>query len=345
MTNIKQEYYGTLPDGRKVSQYTMSNGQGICVKLIDYGATVTAIEVPDRHGIAEDVTLGFDRLEDWVKLNKPYFGATIGRCANRIAFARFSLEGKEYQLAANNGPHSLHGGEFGFDKRLWKGEVAPDEIGPAVKFTYRSPDGEENYPGNLDVEVIYTLTDNGSLILTYAAETDQTTLVNLTHHSYFNLAGQGHGTILDHELFIAADTYNPVDETLIPTGENAPVEGTPFDFRKTRKIGQHAQAIGGYDHNFVLSGDALKTPAACIFEENSGRKMELFTSEPCFQLYTGSQLDGVPGKGGVIYGPYAGFCMEPQREPDAIHHDHFHPVVLHPGELYKQVTTYRFGVI
>lgn len=345
MMNVTTERFGMLPDGREITRFTLVNAQGMRVKLINYGAAVTAIEVPDRHGEIADVTLGFDTLEDWTTRNNPYFGVTAGRCANRIAFAHFSLEGKEYQLAANNGPHALHGGTVGFDKRVWTAEVAPEEIGPAVKFTYRSPDGEENYPGTLDVELVYTLTDNGSLILTYAAETDKATLCNLTHHSYFNLAGQGRGTILDHQLQIEADTYNPVDDTLIPTGECAPVDGTPFDFRTPKAIGAQAEAIGGYDHNFILRRDGLTQPAARVVDPVSGRTLELFTSEPCFQLYTGSQLDGVRGKGGAVYGPYGGFCMEPQHEPDAVHHDHFHPVVLRPGQVYAHVTTYRFGTV
>lgn len=344
---ISSELFGTLPDGREVRRYTLLNSHGMMVRIINLGGIVTELHAPDRDGRKADVVLGFDRLEPYLG-DHPHFGAITGRVVNRIAFGRFTLDGKEYQLACNNGPHHLHGGPGGFVKRWWAAEPVAAESEVGLRMTYRSVDGEENYPGNLDVTVLYTLTHADELRIDYTAVTDAPTLCNLTNHSYFNLAGQGQGTILEHLLELNADHYTPSDDTLIPTGEIAPVAGTPLDFRRPSPIGarfdQLTNTPRGYDHNFVInrSGEGLVF-AARVREARSGRVMEVHTTEPGVQLYTGNFLDGsLVGKGGCRYPQYAGFCLETQHYPDAPNKPQFPSIVLRPGETYRQTTVYRF---
>lgn len=333
--------------------YTLTNKNGMQTSLTNYGATIVTLLVPDRKGQLGDVTLGFDTLEAYRGKN-PFFGCVAGRCANRIGNARFSLNGVEYRLAANNGQNHLHGGLRGFDKALWQ-TLSHDNR--QVQFFYRSPDGEENYPGTLSTTVTYTLTDDNELRIDYHATTDKDTIVNLTNHAYFNLTAfdpsiPGSETILNHELLLEADRFTPIDETLIPTGELRPVEGTPMDFRKRTVIGARVNADDeqlrygmGYDHNWVLnqSGGTLVRGAE-VYEPNSGRKMEVFTTQPGIQFYAGNQLDGtVIGKRGQVYKRNAGLCLETQTFPDAINKPHFPSPILRPGEEYSHTTVFRFS--
>lgn len=347
---VRHAPFGTMPDGQTVNQYTLTNANGIELAAIGYGGIITSLRVPDRTGSMDDIVLGFDRLEDYLK-EHPFFGAIIGRYGNRIAKGRFTLNGQTYALATNNGPNHLHGGNKGFDKVLW--QVEPVTGRNALVFTRTSPDGEEGYPGNLRVRVMYTLTDKNELIVDYSATTDKPTPVNLTQHSYFNLAGQASGDILGHELMLNADRYTPVDDTLIPTGELAPVAGTPFDFRKPTAIGarikaSHAQlkAGGGYDHNWVLNrkGAALQL-AARVVEPKTGRTLEVATTEPGIQFYSGNFLDGtLKGKGGAVYNHRTGFCLETQHFPDSPNQPTFPSTILKPGQEYKTQTVFTFGV-
>jgi len=296
------------------------------------------------------VVLGFDNLAGYLG-GHPYFGAATGRVANRIAKGKFTLDGKEYKLAVNNPPNSLHGGLKGFDKVVWKAEDASGPVGPAVRLGYLSPDGEEGYPGNLAVTVTYTVTQSAELKIDYTATTDKATPVNLTNHTYFNLAGPASGTILGHELMLAADQYTPVDDTMIPTGEIRPVQGTPLDFTKPATFGARIDEIkgepGGYDHNYVLRGDHNKPVlAARVREPKSGRVLEMLTTEPGVQLYTANFLDGtLRGKGGVVYKKHQAFCLEAQHFPDAVHHASFPSTILRPGATYAQTTIYRFSAL
>ncbi|MGZ8899456.1 MAG: aldose epimerase family protein [Limisphaerales bacterium] len=346
MTNIQQENFGKLPDGSTVKRYTLTNQNGITAKVIEYGAILTELWLPDKNGRSGNVVAGFDNLDQYLK-GCPFFGATTGRYANRIAKGRFTLEGREYTLAINNGPNALHGGLKGFDKQLWKSEPLPPNDGQqGVRFTYWSKDGEEGYPGNLNVTVTYTLTDDNSLIIDYIATTDKTTVVNLTNHSYFNLADAG--DILNHEIRIAADRYTPVNDQLIPTGELASVTGTPFDFQRPSKIGARFDQLTnnprGYDHNFVLkrTGSGLET-IAWVSEPTTGRRMEVLTTEPGMQLYTGNFLDGkLTGVGGINYKQHSAFCLETQHFPDSPNNPKFPSTTLHPVETFKSTTAYRF---
>lgn len=350
--SVARAPFGTLPDGTPVEIVTLTNARGVEVRAITYGGIIVSIRVPDRHGRMGDVVLGYDTLDGYVTKN-PYFGCITGRYANRIARARFTLDGRTYQLAANDGPNHLHGGVRGFDKVVWRAESvdAPGRAG--VVFSRTSPDGEEGYPGALDVRVAYTLTDEDVLRVEYEATTDRPTVVNLTQHSYFNLAGEGSGDALGHVLTIDADRYTPVDATLIPTGELAPVDGTPFDFRTPAPIGARIAADHeqirrgrGYDHNFVLrrAGEGL-VRAARVVEPTTGRTLEVWTTEPGLQFYSGNFLDGsIRGKGGHVYGHRAGFCLETQHFPDSPNQPHFPPTVLRPGERYRSTTEFRFGV-
>ncbi len=344
--DIDKMNFGKTPDGTPVELYVLKNG-ALMVKVMTYGAIVTEIIAPDRDGKEGDVVLGFDNLEGYLG-GHPYFGAAVGRFANRIAGAKFSLDGKDYTLAVNNGPNSLHGGTKGFDKVVWKAEEVPGPD-PAVRFTYHSPDGEEGYPGNLDVAVTYTVTKANELRIDYKATTDKATPVNLTNHSYFNLGGPASGTILDHELTLAADKYTPANETLVPTGELAPVAGTPLDFTKATPIGRRIKDIKaepvGYDHNFVLRGDGSKPAfAARVRDPKSGRVLEVFTTEPGIQFYTGNFLDGSnKGKGGVAYKQHGAFCLEAQHFPDSVNQPNFPSTILRPGQVYTQTTVYRFS--
>ncbi|MGA2604751.1 MAG: aldose epimerase family protein [Verrucomicrobiia bacterium] len=336
--------FGTLSDKSTVTRFSLSNPHGVTASVMNYGATLVALEAPDRHGHPADITLGFDNLDGYVRRNSPYFGCIVGRCANRIAHGRFHLDGREYRLATNDGPHHLHGGRKGFDKAYWRAEAGTGQ-NPSVRFTYHSPDGEEGYPGNLSVAVVYTLTDNNELIIDYTATTDQPTPVNLTNHTYFNLANSE--TILDHELMIASTRFVPVDDTLIPTGELKPVEGTPMDFTRPTRIGQRIDQVkgdpGGYDHTYVLNGDGDRTKlAARVCEPRSGRVLEALTTEPGIQFYTGNFLNGsVAGKRGYAYPKHGGFCLEAQHLPDAVNQPAFPSVILRPGQTYKQKTVFR----
>ena len=336
-----------MPDGAPVKLFTLTNSKGMSAKVSGYGAALTELHVPDRNGTVANVVLGFDNLDAYLKRH-PFFGVTAGRVANRIAKARFTLEGREYILAANNGQNHLHGGLKGFDKVLWQGKGLPPagrEI--AVKFSYFSKDGEEGYPGNLSVTVTFTLTEDNELKIDYQATTDKATPVNLTNHSYFNLAGSG--DTLGHEVTIHAERYTPIDAELIPTGEIASVNHTPLDFTKPMPIGARIDKLkpvpGGYDHNYVLnSGGKSLALAAQVYEQQTGRVMEVFTTEPGIQLYTGNFLDGkVSSHGGVVYNQHAGLCLETQHFPDAVNHANFPSTILRPGESYKSTTIYKFG--
>ncbi|MFO7867661.1 MAG: aldose epimerase family protein [Candidatus Aminicenantes bacterium] len=343
---IEKSIFGRHPDGREVDLYTLANGRGMKTGIMTYGATVVFLEVPDRHGNSADITLGHDSLEGYLEAS-PYFGAIVGRYANRIAEGRFTLDDKEYELAANDGKNHLHGGLRGFDKVIWEAEAAEKENAVGVTFRYSSPHGEEGYPGNLDCSVTYWLTEDGELKLEYHAVTDKATPVNLTHHSYFNLAGQGNGDILGHELMLNADKYTPVNDQLIPTGEIKPVKGTPFDFTSPHTIGERIHQVpGGYDHNFVLKSNGEKpAPAARVYEPESGRVMEIHTTEPGIQFYSGNFLDGtITGKSGKVYHQHYGFCLETQHFPDSPNHPHFPPTILRPGEAHTSTTVYKFGV-
>jgi aldose 1-epimerase len=346
--SVKKEAFGKTGDGVAVDLYTLTNAAGMKAKIMTYGAILTELDAPGRDGKTADVVLGFDNLKDYLA-GHPYFGATVGRVANRIAKGEFTLDGKKYKLAVNNGPNALHGGKKGFDKVVWKAEPETLPDGAAVKFTYLSKDGEEGYPGNLTVTVVYTLTNSDALRIDYTAKTDKATPVNLTNHTYFNLAGTQSGDILGHELTLNADKYTPADDTLIPTGEIKPVKDTPLDFTKPRKIGERIDQLKGeprgYDHNFVLNSAGKELAlAATVREPKSGRIMEMFTTEPGVQFYTGNFLDGKQtGKGGVVYKKHAGFCLEAQHFPDSVNHANFPSMILKPGETYRQTTIYKFS--
>jgi aldose 1-epimerase len=351
--SVVRSAFGSMPDGRTVERFALRNAHGLEVSAITYGGIITSLRVPDRQGRMGDVVLGFDALDPYLA-GTPYFGAIIGRYGNRIGGGRFELDGTTYQLATNDGANHLHGGNVGFDKVLWAGEPFQSDTSVGVVFSYTSPDGEEGYPGTLDVQVTYTLTDSDRLVFDYHATTDAPTPVNLTQHSYFNLGGEGSGTILDHELFVAASAYTPVDEGLIPTGEIATVEGTPFDFRERTAIGARIDAddpqlaLGpGYDHNFVLdtAGEGLLSLAARVVEPTSGRTMEILTDQPGLQFYSGNFLDGtLVGKSGRPYVHRGGFCLETQHFPDSPNQPAFPSTILRPGQEYRTRTVYAFGV-
>jgi aldose 1-epimerase len=345
--SLQTKPFGWLPDNSEVTLFTLTNENGLAASVMNYGATLVQLLTPDRDGKLADITLGFNTLDGYIKHNSPYFGCIVGRCCNRIAHGRFHLNGHEHRLATNNGPHHLHGGSKGFDKAFWLAETG-DAESSSVKFTYRSPDGEEGYPGNLNVAVVYALTDNNELIVEYTATTDKATPVNLTNHTYFNLTGVG--TILDHEMMIDSSQFVPVDETLIPTGKLQPVKGTPMDFTKPTRIGQRLDQVGGdpigYDHCYAVNNaDGKIRFAARASDPKSGRVLEVHTTQPGVQFYTGNFLNGRgSGKSGMGYQQHAGFCLETQHFPDAINQPTFPSIVLHPGETYSQKTTFRFTV-
>jgi aldose 1-epimerase len=341
---ITKEPFGKTGDGEKVDLYTLTNANGLKAGIITYGGIVTSLHVPDRNGNFADIVLGYDGLEQYIK-NIPYFGALIGRCANRITKAKFTLDGVEYILAANNGPNHLHGGIKGFDKVVWNAEQIQSDDGPALKLTYLSKDGEEGYPGNLKCTVIYILTNNNEFKISYEAETDKATVINLTHHSYFNLAGHNCGDILGHELMLTADNLTAVDEDLIPTGQIKPVKGTAMDFSKPMSVGSRiAEVKDGYDHNYVLNNsDGSLALAASVYEPKSGRVMEIFTTEPGIQFYSGNFLDNsIKGKG-TAYNKHSGLCLETQHFPDSPNKPSFPSVVLRPGEKYTHLTVHKFS--
>jgi aldose 1-epimerase len=341
--------FGKTKDGTEVDLYTLTNKNGVVAKVMTYGATLTELRVPDKDGKLTDVVLGFDDVAGYEGKANQYFGCTVGRVANRVANGRFTLDGKEYKLAQNNKPHTLHGGDKGFDKVVWGSLPARRRRGSqAVSLTYTSPDGEESFPGRLRVSVVYRLSDKDELTIGYTATTDKATPVNLTNHAYFNLAGHETGDILGHEVTIFAAKYTPADDTLIPTGKIEPVKGTPFDFTRPTAIGARIDQLkgdpGGYDVNYVLdSGGGKLTRAARVRDPKSGRVMEVLTTEPGLQFYSGNFLNGTAiGKGGAVYKKHAAFCLEAQHFPDSVHHKEFPSIILRPGETYKQTTVYRF---
>lgn len=332
---------------KKTMLYTLKNKNGMTVEFTNYGATVVSIRVPDRMGKFEDVTLGYDNVQGY-RDGKSYFGCTAGRYANRIAHGKFTLEGVEYTLPLNNGPNSLHGGVNSIDKQVWDARLIVD----AIVFSTVVPDGENGYPGELKLSVVYSLRDDNSLVIDYTATTNKTTVVNLTNHAYFNLSGDPSHTILGHDLLINASAYTPVDSTLIPTGVLQPVKNTPFDFTTFKTIGRdidHADEqlrIGlGYDHNFVLDAPVDKAPAVVVTEKKSGRKMELFTTEPGVQFYSGNFLDGTEKGRDTAYQYRTGFCLETQHFPDSPNQPSFPSTVLKPGETYQSQTIYRFSIL
>lgn len=349
--SITNQPYGTMPDGQTVQQYTLSNEAGMSIDIITYGGIITSWTAPDQEGNYENIALGFDGLDQYLK-SSPYFGALIGRYGNRIANGQFSLNGEEYQLATNDGPNHLHGGPVGFDKVLWTAETSQDDSSASLILSYLSEDMEEGYPGNLNTTVTYTLTADNELRVAYEATTDKTTVVNLTQHTYFNLSGDFSEKILDHEVMIDADTYLPVDETLIPTGELRPVDGTPFDFREAKAIGVEIGAQNtqlergnGYDHCWVLNDQGGMRKVATAYHPESGRFLEISTDEPGIQFYTGNFLDGtLPiANGAGNYEFRTGFCLETQHYPDSPNQPDFPSVTLEPGETYQTTTSFKFS--
>jgi aldose 1-epimerase len=349
---MNKQPFGKTADGQAVDLFTLTNSKGMEVSITNFGGIVVSLKVPDRSGKLDDVVLGYDQLDGYLT-NKAFFGALIGRYGNRIAHGQFKLAGNTYNLPKNDGDNTLHGGTTGFNKHLWTAKDVSGAKGPALELTYLSKDGEEGFPGNLSVKVVYTLTDQNELRIEYSATTDKETVVNLTNHSYFNLAGQGNGDILSHELMLNADRFTPVDQTLIPTGELRPVKGTPFDFTKPTAIGarinqddQQLKFGKGYDHNWVLNGGIKTSPAlaAEAYDPKTGRVLQVLTTEPGVQFYSGNFLDGtITGKGGKVYNLRYGFCLETQHFPDAPNHPDFPSTVLKPGQHYHTTTIFKFS--
>jgi aldose 1-epimerase len=347
---ISKQPFGQTADGTKVDLYTLKNDKGMEVKIMTYGGIITSLTAPDRNGKYADVVLGFDNLEQYLK-GHPNFGALVGRYGNRIAKGRFTLDGQEYKLAINNGENHLHGGLKGFDKKVWGAQEVQGKDSVGLQLTCLSKDGEENYPGNLSVTVIYTLTNKNELKIDYSATTDKTTVVNLTNHSYFNLDAENNGDVLNHQLMINADHFTPVDKGLIPTGEIRSVKGTPMDFTKPTAIGarigdSYEQIVfgGGYDHNYVLNNKGGKLAlAARAYEPNSGRVLEVYTTEPGVQLYTGNFLTGAHAGKGKVYRKRTGFCLETQHFPDSPNKPNFPSTVLKPGQKYATTTVFKFA--
>ena len=349
--DVKKQAYGKTPAGAEVDLYTLTNANGMQAGIITYGGTVVSLTAPDRNGKYADVVLGMDDLAGYERATA-FFGALIGRYGNRIGHAQFALGGSTYKLPANDGPNTLHGGPAGFDKKVWTAVPGTSADGQTLELTYVSPDGEAGFPGALTSKVVYTLTAKNELKIDYTATTDKPTVVNLTNHSYFNLAGQGEGDVLAHEVTINADRFTPVDSTLIPTGELRPVSGTPFDFTKSTAVGARIEqkdeqlTFGkGYDHNWVLNKSAAGlTKAAEVHEPKTGRILEVWTTEPAVQFYTGNFLDGtVHGKGGTTYGRRGALCLETQHYPDSPNKPSFPSTELQPGQTYRTTTIYRFS--
>ncbi len=347
---IEKQAFGQLEDGTIVDLYTLINSNGMRVEITNYGGIITSLWVPDKNGKLGDVVLGYNTLDGYLKAS-PYFGCIVGRYGNRIAKGKFTLNDQTYQLATNNGPNHLHGGWKGFDKVVWQATPRESQDAVGLELSYLSPDGEEGYPGNLSVKVTYTLTNDNALHIDYEATTDQPTICNLTHHSYFNLKDAGASPILDHMLMLDADYFTPVDETLIPTGEFRPVAGTPFDFRQPTAIGARIHSEDqqikfglGYDHNFILNGNAGELRrVGKLSEPTTGRIMEIWTTEPGIQFYSGNFLDGsMIGKNGSVYHHRHGLCLETQHFPDSPNHPNFPSTVLNPGEKYQTTTIYKF---
>ena len=350
--NIEKQAFGEV-DGKKVDLYTLTNANNVEMKVTNFGGIITSLKVPDKNGNFDDIVLGYNTLAEYVKAN-PYFGAIIGRYGNRIKKGKFVLDGKEYTLAINNAPNNLHGGPNGFDTVVWDAETKQDSNSVSIIFKYLSKDGEEGFPGNLEAKVTYALTNDNELKIHYIATTDKPTIVNLTNHTYWNLTGEGSGDILSHDLMINADMYTPVDATLIPTGELASVESTPMDFREATAIGsrinddfEQLKFGKGYDHNWILNKSAENemTLAATVYESTSGRYMEIYTTEPGIQFYSGNFLDGtIVGKSGKNYKFRDGFCLETQHFPDSPNQPNFPSTVLRPGETYETTTIHKFSV-
>jgi aldose 1-epimerase len=347
---IKKSDFGTTADGQSVQQFTLTNSKGASLGLITYGATVTSLIVPDKNGNMGDVVLGFDNIADYEN-KSPYFGAIIGRVGNRIAKGMFQIDGARYCVPVNNGANSLHGGFRGFDKRVWSADAAMTADGPSVRFQLVDPDGTEGFPGTLKVTVIYSLTDTNAVKIQYFATTDRTTPVNLTNHTYWNLKDGGQSDIFGHVLRIYGDHYTPVDATLIPTGEIASVSGTPIDFTSPKPIGKDLKSMGGdptgYDHNLALTNqDGSFAKAVDVYEPESGRWMQVWTTEPGVQFYSGNFLDGsYKGKKGTVYNQYGALVLECQHYPDSVNHANFPSTLLHPGDVYRQITEYRFSTV
>jgi aldose 1-epimerase len=349
---VTRALFGRLPDGTQVDGYSIRNASGTSMHVMTYGGIITSLRTADTQGRFADIVLGYDSLAGYLE-DSPYFGAIVGRYANRIAKGRFTLETQAYQLPVNNGPNSLHGGTRGFDKVVWQATSFENDSAAGVVLSHVSPDGDMGYPGRLEARVTYTLTDRDELIVDYLATTDKATPVNLSQHSYFNLAGDARRDILGHQLQLEASRYTPVDSTLIPTGQLAPVEGTPFDFRTSTAVGariaeshEQLQFGGGYDHNFVLvqEGRGFRHAAARVVEPESGRTLDIFTDQPGIQFYSGNFLDGtIHGKGGRVYLHRYGFCLETQHFPDSPNHPEFPSTILRPGERYETRTVFRFG--
>jgi aldose 1-epimerase len=345
---VKQEIYGTT-QGKEVYMFTLTNKEGNVLKLTNFGAKINWIEVPDKNGNKDNITFGYDTFEGTIKGDK-YFGAVVGRYANRIAKGKFTLDGVEYTLPTNDGPNTLHGGPAGWHSVVWNAEILKDTKYPAVKFTYVSPDMEEGFPGTVHAEITYTWTDNNEIIMDYKCTTDKKTVVNITNHAYFNLHGAGNGDILDHVITLKASAFTPIDSVMIPTGEIRPVAGTPFDFTTPYAIGerineQYDQLIlgKGYDHNFVL--DNIDPVDVTVYDPASGRVLEVITDQPGMQFYTGNFLDGTQiGHGGKPYNYRSGFCLESGHYPDSPNHPDFPSTVLNPGDTLKTQTIYRISV-
>jgi aldose 1-epimerase len=351
-SSMKKQSFGKTEDGQAVDLYTLTNKKGMEAVITNWGGIIVSLKVPDRAGKIDDVVLGYDELDGYLT-NKAFFGALIGRYGNRIAHGTFTLDGIAYNLPKNDGDNTLHGGTRGFNKRLWTAKDASGKDAPGLELTYVSKDGEEGFPGNVSARVVYRLTDDNELHIEYSATTDKETVVNLTNHSYFNLAGQGNGDILEHQVTILADRFTPVDQTLIPTGELRPVKNTPFDFTKATaigaRIGQNDQQLTfgkGYDHNWVLNGGIKASPslAAEVYNAKTGRVLQVLTTEPGVQFYTGNFLDGsITGKGGKVYGLRTGFCLETQHFPDSPNHVTFPSTALKAGGKYHTTTIFKFS--
>jgi aldose 1-epimerase len=343
--DIKKVPFGKTRDGSAIHKYVVTNDNGICVEMINYGATITSLKVPDKNGKIADIVLGMNTLDEYLA-GCPYFGSIVGRYGNRIAKGKFTLDGVGYNLAINNGENHLHGGLLGFDKVVWGSYEVKTLESLGVRFFYLAKDGEEGYPGNLLIEVDVLLNNKNELLFFYKTKTDQTTVCNPTNHAYFNLSGEGDGDILGHQMMINSETITSVDSSLIPTGKISPVKGTPLDFVKTHLIGERiADVDGGYDHNFVLNKkDDELSLAARVHDPKSGRTMEVFTTEPAVQFYSGNFLDGsIKGKSGRLYQKHAGFCLETQHYPDSPNHPEFPTTVLSPGLDHKSISVYRFS--
>jgi aldose 1-epimerase len=341
--------FGTTANGDAVELFTLTNATGIEVRASSYGATLVSIRTPDREGRFADITLGFDSIDGYLARSR-FFGALVGRYANRIAGGRVAIDGQSYSLAVNSGTNHIHGGLKGFDKKVWRAEPFDRDGVAGVTLRYTSGDGEEGYPGTLNTTVTYSLTPRNELIVDYTATTDKPTIVNLTQHSYFNLAGEGNGDVLGHEVMLNADRFTPVDAAMIPTGELADVAGTPFDFRTSTAIGARIDAdhpqlklARGYDHNFVVNGTGLRL-AARVVEPSSGRTLDVHTTEPGVQFYTGNNLSDAVGKGGHKYGPRSGFCLETQHFPDSPNKPQFPTTILRPADTFRSQTVFAFGV-